>query len=224
MGRVEQGREGPRRYHRVVPPVTSTDPSGVNAIADTALKCAGHVRRSLPVAHSHTYAAPVRDPPTKNAPSGEDATTPMGSPTKNLCSADSLSSPHTSSAFFDTCALTASGGRERTGGSVGEGTERGEDAEPVKGDEICRRSASRRRGGWVGGSRRALTEVVFAELAQPAAAARRRPGAWRGWSRRSVGSDTVGAGAASPCAHRRGSSAARRGGKKTGEARRTCTP
>ena len=34
----------------------------------------------------------------------------------------------------------------------------------------------------------------------------------------------VGAGAASPCAHRRGSSAARRGGKKTGEARRTCTP
>ena len=89
--------------------------------------------------------------------------------------------------------------------SPGRGTEfTGGDAERVKGDGICRRSASRRRGGWVGGSRRALTEVVFAELAQPAAAARRRPDAWRGWSGRSVGSDTVGAGAASPYAHRRG--------------------
>ena len=89
------------------PPVTSTDPSLLNAMADTALKCAGHVLTSLPVDTSHRYAAPVRDPAAKKAPSGEDATTPMGSPTKNLWSADSLSRPHTSSAFLDTCALTA---------------------------------------------------------------------------------------------------------------------
>ena len=99
------------------PPVTSTDPSLLNAMADTALKCAGHVLTSLPVDTSHRYAAPVRDPAAKKAPSGEDATTPMGSPTKNLWSADSLSRPHTSSAFLDTCALTAlmKGG----GGSLG---------------------------------------------------------------------------------------------------------
>ena len=145
------------------PPVTSTDPSLLNAMADTALKCAGHVLTSLPVDTSHRYAAPVRDPAAKKAPSGEDATTPMGSPTKNLWSADSLSRPHTSSAFLDTCALTAlmKGG----GGVWGEFGQSG-----------CGwKSARRRRRELVVGSERARTEVVFAELAQAAATARRRP-------------------------------------------------
>jgi hypothetical protein len=142
------------------PPVTSTDPSLLNAMAETALKCAGHVLTSLPVDTSHRYAAPVRDPAAKKAPSGEDATTPMGSPTKNLWSADSLSRPHTSSAFLDTCALTE--GNEGWVGEFGQWDAGGN-------------LLGRRRRELVVGSERVLTEVVFAEFAQAAATARRRP-------------------------------------------------
>ena len=96
------------------PAVTRTEPSAAKVIALIALKCAGQVRTSRPVETSQMYAAPVSEPAAKWAPSGEAAITPMGSPTKNLCSADSLSRPHTSSAFLDTCAET-----ERTRGGPG---------------------------------------------------------------------------------------------------------
>ena len=104
------------------PAVTSAEPSEANAIAETALKCAGHVRTSRPVDTSHTYAAPVTEPAAKCDPSGLAATTAMGSPTKNVCSGDSLSKPHTSRAFFETRAETAKigieGGGRREGGAA----------------------------------------------------------------------------------------------------------
>jgi hypothetical protein len=98
--------------------VTSAEPSEANAIAETALKCAGHVRTRRPVDTSHTYAAPVTEPAAQCDPSGLAATTAMGSPTKNVCSGDSLSKPHTSRAFFETRAETAKIGIEG-GGSAG---------------------------------------------------------------------------------------------------------
>ena len=93
------------------PAVTSTDPSAANETALTALKCAFHVFASTPVETSQTYTAPESAPAAKCVPSGDAATTDTGSPTKNRWSADSLSRPQTSSAFFATCAATGGTGR-----------------------------------------------------------------------------------------------------------------
>ena len=92
------------------PAVITIDPPAANETALTALKCAFQVFTSAPVETSQTYTAPDSAPAAKCVPSGDAATTETGSPTKNRWSADSLSRPQTSNAFFATCAATITHG------------------------------------------------------------------------------------------------------------------